>query len=138
MLPVMVNGVGIDCINRVAIVSHVPATVILSVMKVEGGKNGDAVRNKNGTFDYGVFQINSIWLPIIARYGYTRDDVQFNACKNAEVAAWILSQCIANGKSIWSGVGDYHSHTPSHNQKYSSGVRSYYQKLDSVITSLSA
>ncbi|HEX4044123.1 MAG TPA: lytic transglycosylase domain-containing protein, partial [Gammaproteobacteria bacterium] len=85
MIPIMVNDVPLDCINQAAITYHVPATIILSVMKKEGGKNGDANHNKNGTVDYGVMQINSIWLPKISAYGYTKDDLQYNACKNVAV-----------------------------------------------------
>lgn len=81
MMPVMVNDVPIDCINRAAIVYKVPA-LILSVIKKENGRNGGASKNKNGTYDYGVMQINQIWLPKISGYGYTKKDIQFNACKN--------------------------------------------------------
>lgn len=133
MLPVLINDVPIDCINHAAIVYHVPATVILSVIKQESGRNGQAVRNKNGTFDYGVMQINSVWLPKIAAYGYTRDDMQYNACKNISVGTWILSQSITEGKNLWSGVGNYHSHTPRHNYKYSAVVHAHYQKITRVL-----
>ncbi len=27
----------------------------------EGGKPGNKIKNKNGTYDYGAFQINTIW-----------------------------------------------------------------------------
>src|SRR5579872_3162193 len=122
MIPVMINDVPIDCINRAAITYHVPATVILSVMEKENGRNGEANPNTNGTVDYGVMQINSIWLPKIAAYGYTKEDMQYNACKNVYVGAWILGRSIAEGKDIWLGIGNYHSHTPSHNQIYRNDI----------------
>ena len=52
MMPVMINDVSVDCINNASIAHHIPAAIILSVMKKEGGKNGQAVRNKNGTIDW--------------------------------------------------------------------------------------
>jgi soluble lytic murein transglycosylase-like protein len=135
MIPVLVNDVPIDCINHAAVVYHVPAIVILSIMKKENGKNGDANLNKNGTIDYGVMQINSLWLPKIAPYGYTKDDLQFNACKNVEVAAWIIAQNIPSGKSLWAGIASYHSRTPSHNMPYKNSVYMNYTKLINVIAS---
>lgn len=133
MIPIMVNDVPLDCINRAAIFYKVPATIIISVLRQEGGKNGDAIKNKNGTYDYGVMQINSIWLPKISVYGYTKEDVQYNACKNISVGTWILSQSIAEGKNVWSGVGNYHSHTPKRNYKYSTVIQTHYQKISSAL-----
>ena len=122
----MINDVAVDCINSAAIAYHVPVEIILSVMKQEGGKNAQAVRNKNGTIDYGVLQINSVWLPKIAAYGYTKEDIQYNACKNILAGVWILSKSIANGKNVWSGIGNFHSHTPDHNRDYRNDI---YKKL---------
>lgn len=135
MIPVMVNDVPIDCINHAAVVYHVPATLILAVIKKENGHNGQAVKNSNGTHDYGIMQINDIWLPKIAAYGYTRDDIQFNACKNVFVGTWILSQGIAEGQDIWRGIGNYHSHTPRHNQPYRNDISKTYQKISFALKS---
>jgi soluble lytic murein transglycosylase-like protein len=129
MIPVMINDVAVDCINSAAIAYHVPVKIILAVMKQEGGKNAQAVRNKNGTIDYGILQINSIWLPKIAAYGYTKEDIQYNACKNISVGVWILSKSIANGKNVWSGIGNYYSHTPGHNRYYRNNVYKHYEKI---------
>ena len=133
MLPVLINDVPVSCINHAAQVYHVPVGVILSVMKAEGGKNGDANRNKNGTVDYGVLQINSVWLPEISGHGYTKDDLQFNPCRNIEVGVWILGKSLAEGKSLWSGIANYHSRTPEHNQRYQKIVYKNYKQLMNVI-----
>ncbi|MBX3709456.1 MAG: lytic transglycosylase domain-containing protein [Gammaproteobacteria bacterium] len=133
MIPIMINDVPLDCINRAAIIYRIPAALIITVLKQESGKNGDAIKNKNGTFDYGVMQINSIWLPRIAAYGYTKEDMQYNACKNISVGTWILSQSIAEGKNLWSGIGNYHSHTPKHNYKYRDAIQVHYKKIVSIL-----
>lgn len=134
MIPVMINDVPVDCINQAAVTYHVPATVILSVMKKEAGKNGDANKNKNGTFDYGVMQINSIWLPKIAAYGYKKNDLQYNACKNVAVGAWIISQNMAEGKTVWASIANYHSRTPAHNIPYKKSLYTNYTKLIKAIS----
>lgn len=133
LVPVIVNDVPVECINHAAIVYHVPAKVILSIIKAEGGRNGMANRNTNGTYDYGVMQINSSWLPQIKPYGFTRHDLQYNSCKNVEVGTWILSQSIASGTNLWSGVGNYHSHTPHFNQSYREKIRAYYQQISKAL-----
>lgn len=136
MVPVMINDVPVSCLNTAAIIYHIPIPLILSVIKKENGHNGDAIKNKsNGTYDYGVMQINEIWLPKISGYGYTKKDIQFNACKNVMVGTWILAQSIAEGKDIWRGVGNYHSHTPRHNESYRNDISNTYQKISSVLKS---
>ncbi len=119
----------VDCINQAMVTYHVPIAVILSVMKKEKGRNSQAVRNKNGTLDYGVMQVNNIWLPKIGAYGHTKEDLQYNACKNVLVGSWILSQSIAEGKTIGSGIGNYYSHIPTHNRRYREDIYNNYKKI---------
>lgn len=133
MIPIFVNDVPIACINRVATTYHVPAAVILSVMIKENSRNGQAVKNKNGTYDYGVFQINDVWLPKIAAYGYTKHDLQYHPCRNVEVAAWIIGRNMAEGQSVWKGIANYHSKTPVYNQPYRHRIQAIFQALSKVI-----
>ena len=98
----LIHGVPIECINRAAITYFVPAKVIISVLETENGKNGQAKPNKNGTIDYGVMQINSVWLKKIEHYGYNAKMIQYNPCANVAVGTWILSQRIADKQNIWS------------------------------------
>lgn len=126
---ITINDAPVICINHAAITYHVPATLILAIMKKENGRNGQAVRNKNGSYDLGILQINTRWLPVFARYGYTRDDLQFNPCRNIMAGTWILAQSIAKGKSVWQGIGDYHSHTPSLNKTYYVSIQKIHHKI---------
>lgn len=130
-----VHGVPVECINQAAVAYHIPATLILSVLAVEGGRAGSASPNKNGTFDYGPMQINSIWVPQIQVYGYTKQQLQYNACVNVMVGAWILSQDIANASTAWRGVGSYHSHTSTLNYRYQTQVSEVYQLLSQYLSS---
>ena len=135
MMPVLINDVPVNCISHAAIVYHVPVPVVLSIMRQENGRNGQAVKNKNGSYDLGVMQINSRWLPTLARYGYTREDLQFKPCKNVMAGTWILANSIANGDTLWSGIGNYHSHTPKHNVSYRNDIYKNYQKISFVLNS---
>jgi hypothetical protein len=65
---------------------------------------------------------NRLWLPELEKYKITQHDIQFNACANITVGAWILSKNIANRDDILVGIGDYHSHTKVLNKTYSNLV----------------
>lgn len=122
---IVFHDVPLDCINQSALHYHVPATMIISVIQTEGGRNGQAVKNKNGTHDLGVMQINTIWLPKLEKYGITRDTLQYDACTNVEVGTWILAHSIAKADG-WNGIGNYHSYTPKHNRIYREKVKARY------------
>lgn len=130
-----VHGVPIECVNQAAMTYAIPATLILSVLAVENGRNGSASPNRNGTFDYGPMQINSIWLSKIRRYGYTRRQLQYDPCVNVKVGAWILSQAIANDAlRPWRGVGSYHSRTTRLNHNYQIKVSEVYRLLANYLS----
>lgn len=128
-----IHGVPIECINQAAIAYYVPAKTIISVLLTEGGNVGTASINKNGTYDYGPMQINSIWLPKIAPYGYTQQHLQYDPCLNVQVGTWILSREIAEGQDYWQGIGNYHSHTRKLNQHYQQQVRVHLDALNHAL-----
>ena len=132
-MALLIHDVPIECINYAAATYHVPATMIISVLETEGGKNGEANKNKNGSLDYGPMQINSCWLQEVSRYGVTKHELQYNPCVNVTVGTWILAQSIASGKNVWHGVGSYHSRTKVFNERYREKVKDVYGWLTSLI-----
>lgn len=129
------HDVPLTCINDAAIYYHVPATLILSVIKTENGRNGIAVKNKNGTYDLGVMQINTSWLPRLKKQGFTPEKIKSDPCTNVYVGTWILAQGIANGNG-WKGVGNYHSYTPKFNERYQLKVKNTYAGYQTVLGEL--
>lgn len=129
----MINDVPVSCINQASIAHHVPATLLLAIMKKENGRNGQAVRNKDGTYDLGVMQVNTRWVKKLSQYGYTSHDLQFNPCKNVMAGSWILANSLADGKNVWAGIGNYHSHTSKYNQSYRASIQNHYKKIVSVV-----
>jgi soluble lytic murein transglycosylase-like protein len=122
------HGVPLECINHAAEIFHIPATIIVAVMKIENGWNGAAIKNKNGTYDLGVMQVNTSWLKQIEKTGITREQLQYDACVNVHTATWILAKGLAKSEG-WQGVGNYHSATPLHNKKYRQKVKMAYDKM---------
>ena len=133
MIPFLINDVPIQCIHQAAVAYQVPAKLIISVLKTENGRIGMANKNKNGTYDYGPMQINGMWLATINKYGYTANDIQYDACDNVKVGAWILAQKINGEDQVWRGVGDYHSKRVEINSGYADRVYEGYSKLTSKI-----
>lgn len=126
------HGVPLECINQAAVTYHVPATMIVSVMKIENGQNGMAIKNKNGTYDLGVMQINSSWLPKLKKHGIDKATLQHDGCMNVMVGSWILAQGIAKSEG-WVGLGNYHSATPKHNERYRERVKRIFRKTINIV-----
>jgi len=121
------------CIFTAAQTYSVPPTVILGVLHVEGGKIGMASPNTNGTYDLGPMQINTIWVPQLARYWnvsektalhWMRDD----ACVNVGVGAWILRTKMNEAGSMAGGIAHYHSATPAVGTNYRNKVLAAMRK----------
>jgi hypothetical protein len=113
-----------DCVTAAAAAHRLPPTVLVILLRVEGGALGRVSRNRNGSADIGPMQVNDRWLPALARhwhapasaaYGSLRDDF----CANVEGGAWILRQAVdeAHG-DFWEGVARYHSHDPAAKSAY--------------------
>lgn len=85
----------------------IPVDVLKAVAKTESGFNPKALnKNANGTYDIGLMQINSAWLPKLEGYGLTEESLH-DACTNLKVGAWILSN---NAKKLgwnWNAIGAY-------------------------------
>jgi soluble lytic murein transglycosylase-like protein len=115
-----------DCVQLAADRYGLPVSVVHAILKVEGGRVGQAVRNSDGSEDLGPMQINTVWLPRLARYGITRQQLQQDRCINILVGSWILARQLETAKNmkgpvqrrVWWGIGAYHSRTPQHNVSY--------------------
>ncbi|MDP9195821.1 MAG: lytic transglycosylase domain-containing protein [Pseudomonadota bacterium] len=119
------------------IASHtysVPVPVMLGILQVEGGRVGLEMRNRNGTHDLGPMQINTIWMPELARHWKTdvrtvRRWVRDDGCTNIHVGAWILRRKIHEAGNLSGGIARYHSGTPHLGRKYLGKVTRAMQRL---------
>jgi len=133
VIDVEINSVPISCINTAAITYSIPSALIISILKKEHGKIGEIRENKNGSYDYGVYQINSIWLKKIEPFGYTKNDILYDPCKSTMVASWIIAKGLAETDDLWTGVGYYHSYTSKYNQSYNQSIQKDYKKIVDII-----
>ena len=107
------------CLSDAARAFGVPSLPLRILRDVEGGQLGTASRNTDGTFDYGPMQINSSWLPMLARLGVTEHDLRYNPCVNAYVATWIFFQeWSASKHDVVMSMARYNSHHPYYQAQY--------------------
>lgn len=96
--------------------------LLYAISKGESSFNPLAINyNTNGTYDYGLMQINSSWEPTLRKLGISWNNLA-DPCTNVMVGAWVLSQCIRDYGYTWSAVGCYNSRTPSKRDSYANRV----------------
>ncbi len=107
----------------------VSPTLLAAIAWQESGMNPSAShRNANGTSDIGLMQINSSWLPKLARHGVSERDLR-DPCVNILVGAWILASNLREmGVSI-QGLGAYNARDPVKRVAYARQVLRRYMVL---------
>ena len=116
------------CLFLAAQTYSIPPAVLVGIYQVEGGQVGQQVGpNQNGSYDLGPMQINTIWLPELAKYwgvsqstakAWVRDD----PCTNVGVSAWILRRNLNETDDLAQAIAHYHSRTPHYGSKYKTKV----------------
>ena len=86
--------------------------LLAAIAKVESGFDPSAVNSahvgRTGSVDLGLMQINSTWLPVLARHGITRERL-FDPCTSITVGAWILAGLFAQYGVTWEAIGAYNA-----------------------------
>lgn len=80
--------------------------LLSAIALVESSHDQHAVnRNRNGSIDYGLMQVNSQWASEFGEYwDYIKDP-----CYNVLAGAWILRRCITRFDDTWGAVGCYNT-----------------------------
>lgn len=119
----------LSCIYMSAYSYNVNPLLLLAIAKTESGFNKYAInKNKNGTIDYGMFQINSSNLKRLKIHpNYVINDV----CYASKVASYMLSSCISTYGNTWRAVDCYNKGKNAKNT--SSYVWKTYKNLISLL-----
>ena len=97
----------VGCMALAAVLNRLPPEILPAIQAVEGGTVGTVANNANGTDDLGVMQLNTSWLPALARLtavpvAELRVRLVNNACLNITVAGVILRSYLAEtGGDLW-------------------------------------
>lgn len=104
--------------------------LLYAIAKTESGLNPKAInRNKNGSVDLGLMQINSSWLPALRKFGIDQQQLM-EPCISIEVGAWILAQNFQRMGNSWRAVGAYNSSKPVFRLQYALKI---YKNLPSPL-----
>jgi soluble lytic murein transglycosylase-like protein len=102
---------------------QVSSALLYAIARTESGLNPQAIgRNRNGSRDIGLMQINSTWLPKLATHGIHESDL-FEPCTNIHVGAWILADNVSRLGYTWEAVGAYNATNPALRRAYIEKVR---------------
>jgi hypothetical protein len=116
------------CMALVASLYNLPPRVLPSIQMVEGGTPGNVSHNTDGSDDFGVMQVNSLWLPALSATTHLPQNVV-----RARLIAWPCFNIAAAGAimrtylnethgDLMRAIGNYHSHTPFRNLAYQAKV----------------
>jgi soluble lytic murein transglycosylase-like protein len=115
-----------DCIDDAAAYQHISTQLVRAIAQHESGMRANAVNvNPDGSEDIGLMQINSSWLPTLARFGIGRSQL-FDACVNAYVGTWILASNIRHFGPTWKAVGAYNAASSAKQLVYANAI---YRRL---------
>jgi soluble lytic murein transglycosylase-like protein len=112
------------CFEEAGSLYNVSPQILWAIAKVESGFRPDAVnRNTDGSYDFGLMQINSSWAQVL---GSDLWSSLGDPCINVKVGAWILSGCVRKHGYTWEAVGAYNASKKHKRVKY---ARKVYQAL---------
>ena len=133
LLVFIADAAAADCFDAAADRHRVPADVLRAIACVESNHKPNAInRNRNGSVDYGVMQINSLWLRELASFGIERGHL-WDLCTNVHVGAWILAQNFQTFGFGWRAIGAYNAglqETPAREHLRYEYAKKIYRALD--------
>ncbi len=101
--------------------------ILRAIAKVESDYRPRAVnRNKNGTYDFGIMQINSSWYFTLGKEWWSKLG---DPCSNIRGGAMILSGCMKKYGYTWEAIGCYNSQTPDKRDRY---ARTVFRQLQNI------
>ena len=102
--------------------------ILRAIAKVESNFNPRAVNwNKNGSYDFGVMQINSSWGYALGKEWWS---TLGDPCTNVKAGAMILSACMDKYGYTWEAIGCYNSRTPDKRDRYAMTVYKQLQRIE--------
>ncbi|MBI3803482.1 MAG: lytic transglycosylase domain-containing protein [Nitrospirae bacterium] len=95
------------CFEEAGALYKISPRLLWTIAKVESNFNPKATnKNPDGSYDFGVMQINSAWAKVLGRDQWV---ALSDPCQNVKIGAWVLSQCMKRFGYSWEGIGCYNA-----------------------------
>ena len=122
------------CWKSAAKYHSVDVWLLYSIAWVESKMNPNEIgKNKNGSLDLGMMQINTIWLPELAKYGIKRENLM-DGCTSIYIGAWILAKNFKTYGYTWRAIGAYNSANLDIGYKYAQKVYDTHRRITGMPT----
>ncbi len=121
------------CFEEAGKAYDVNPKLLKTIAMTESNLRPDAVnKNRNGTLDIGLMQINSSWIEIL---GLNAGHLIQDPCYNTLIGAKILRQCIDRRGYTWEAVGCYNASSRAKQVKYSWRILNQMKRADNTLYS---
>lgn len=111
-----------DCFDRAGRSYAVAPELLRAIARQESSMNPRAFnRNRDGSVDIGLMQINSRWLPLLARHGIRPAEL-WEPCVNVMVGAWVLAGNFRTLGYTTRALGAYNAAHPARREAYARQV----------------
>jgi soluble lytic murein transglycosylase-like protein len=118
-----------DCLDDAADYFSLDPVLVHAIAKHESAMHANAInRNTDGSYDLGLMQINTSWLPALAAKGISAQQLM-NPCVNGYVGAWILRTNIEKFGHTWKAVGAYNASSINKQLRYANNIYAIWQSL---------
>jgi len=98
-----------DCFQRAATKYQIDVALLTAIAETESRFNQKAMhRNRDGSDDIGIMQINTQWLTTLKKFGIEKQHL-FEPCTNIDVASWILAHNFASHGQSLVALGAYNA-----------------------------
>lgn len=116
---------------------NVSPELLMAIALVESNLNPKALnKNKDGSYDIGIMQINTSWIPYLKRQGINESYI-WDPCWNIYFGAMVLKHCMNLFGNTWKAVDCYNKGQKKarHSSSY---VWKVYKKIEKVKSQLAA
>ncbi|POB00625.1 type III secretion system invasion protein IagB [Chromobacterium sinusclupearum] len=123
-----------DCWDRAGSMFNIDPALLYAIAEQESSLNPAAIgRNRDGSHDLGLMQINSRHLPRLQKLGISQPKLLQDTCLSVIVGASILSDMMKRYGYTWEAVGAYNAGTAPNRyelrMRYARLVWKRYQRL---------
>lgn len=101
-----------DCFQAAARHYGLAPELLIAIAAAESQFNASALNtaNRDGSWDIGLMQINSRWMPLLESSGISATQL-YDPCTSIWVGAWVLAGNVARYGYDWQAVGAYNAGT---------------------------